>query len=227
MMELRDIAEMFFQVQKNHQEGLQKKKENQLKQKEKLIEAENNYGLVPKPASLSNVLLKTPNDNIEYESDKVSDENINKVTSDLPPKKRNIIDVDSGDFGQKVNSEPSEICPNSKVSPRKIDFGQESIPISTKKPSFVSKKKAKPNRHVQVIDFFDGKTDELDSILKNLSTVITSSLECPPENDTIKIDTKIDELQKLLDIKQKLKDQGIDSNAITKKIEKLLKEIDN
>ena len=209
IFDLYQIGETFLKVQKDGQEKCRRRKEKLALRQEKMAEIEDSLRLIPKPANLNNLNVSTPSTNVNDPTCEVSVQKVTNLSSDVPVKKRKVVDFES------------TTGIDSDILPRRIDFCPES---SKKTKSSVSKKKAVPNRGVQMINFFDGQATEMDNMFKQLDSTLKKIVD-PPKTEFDESNVKMDHLQKLLKIKKNLDEENIDSSAILKKIELLLNEM--
>ena len=165
--ELNSVAIEFFQVKSDGEKKNQMRKENLAWQSEKMAENEDELRLIGKPASLNNVNEQTPSTCIDGE---VSLVKVNRVTNDGPPKKRkSVVLVDADSVSVKNRSDSHGIDHNSGICKRKIDFTKESDRFFTGTASRPSKNKLKKNRSVEVIDYIDTQTSELQCMFTQIA----------------------------------------------------------
>lgn len=195
ILELSNIAEEFNSMKKVAEDNIKLRDENLKKRKEQMGEYEDEMGLIPKPANIEPVILE--NDILDTLNADCDDIDVDcHVVSVARP---------SSNKKQKVS------CYKSVSSAKKLDFGNESV------------KKAKPNRNVKQIDFFDNQMPELDSMFVEMNKTLRELRNPSIPNTNNTRSTKIDELQKLLDLKRNLANEGYDTDVINEQINDLLK----
>ena len=142
--DLYNISEEFEFVKKQGEESNRKRKEILNRKKESMSFFEDEVRLIPKPAHLEPEIVQSPSSFNEVSTDRMLDENIHHITHDCSSKKSKTIHTETIDIGLEKKSDSDECGGLSSISPRNIDFEQETTKSSKKTPSSVSHKKAKP-----------------------------------------------------------------------------------
>lgn len=214
VLDLSLLGETFFKYKKEGEAKSQKRKEIMNQQKDDMRMVEESMGLVPNPTEFDTELIQTPKSNNNIDSGSSVEPEVVEVTTDTAVAKRQKISSNLTDFGKFGQIDLSKSESEPLISPRKIDFDQTSRKSVKKKPSTI--KKSKSNRSMDLLNFLDSQTPELDNMFKEVSSTLKKMV--PNKNEK----SKVDQLKDLLSVKKMLKDEGHDTEVISEQINDLL-----
>jgi len=177
LQELNKIADIYFDSKKVREENRKKRNETLKKNKETMAVFEDSVNLIPKPAHFEPNLVESPSSLSDGLPSDFGGVKIVTNSNDDKNKKRKSVSTDFADdfvdttdieyIGHPdVRASGTEVNP---VSPRKLDFEENTPKMKKKLPSTMSTKKVKLNRNMEVVKYFDEQTTHLDSLFKKIS----------------------------------------------------------
>ena len=186
---------------------------------------EDSLGLIPKPPFEPETIQSPSDDSIGLPCDFggvkiVTESNGEKMKN----KKRIFSDLAGSADEQDVGHSDvrTDHTKDDTVAPRVIDFGDKTPKSKQKIQSTILTKKARTNRNIEVVKYFDAQTPHLDSLFKKIGNSI-DKLDVPvPVTEKREEKSDVEKLDELLSVKEKLDKQGINSELITKKIDDMV-----
>ena len=167
IVELNEIATIYFETQRIDKEEKTKKKEIQENTKKVMDEFEESLGLRPNPTYIHQQTVQTPSDNVEALPCDFGGVKIVSKTNDGISKKRKANPIDSTHIGLL---ESVGMATDQTISPRIIDFGMKTPVLNKTNPSKASKRKV-VNRNVDVLNYIDKANPHLDNLFSKISNL--------------------------------------------------------